>query len=73
VIKPGGTVPLPDALMASRGAYLFFSLVGFFIAILLFAFNLFNLISVGFFGRLPWSLIVISLYVFFDFKNIVKS
>ena len=59
VLKPGGILPLPDALMASRGAYLFFSIVGWLIAIFLFVINLFNLISVGFCGRLPWSLIVI--------------
>lgn len=60
VLKPNdGTVPLPSDLAASRSAYLFFSIVGFVLAIVLFLMNVLNIVSLGFLNRLPWGLIVI--------------
>lgn len=48
---------MPDQIAATRSAYLFFSLVGFFIAIILFVLHLINIVGLGFFNKLPWSLI----------------
>jgi hypothetical protein len=51
---------MPDDIAASRSAYLFFSIVGWFIAIILFLLHVFNVVSLGFFNRLPWSLITLA-------------
>ncbi|CAF0710167.1 unnamed protein product [Brachionus calyciflorus] len=61
VLKPhDGDISLPPEMMATRGAYLFFSIVGFFVAILLFLLNILNIVSLGFLNRLPWNLITLS-------------
>ena len=49
---------LPGEIDASRSAYLFFSIVGFIIALFLFLLNVLNIVSLGFFNRLPWGFIV---------------
>lgn len=52
VKKPGSD--LPGEIDASRSAYLFFSIVGFIIALFLFLFNVLNIVSLGFLNKLPW-------------------
>jgi uncharacterized integral membrane protein len=50
---------LPGEIDASRGAYLFFSIVGFILALIIFLVHVLNIVSLGFFNRLPWGFIVI--------------
>jgi len=54
VIKPGASTALPGDMDASRSAYLFFSIVGWILALVLFLINFFNIISLGGFNRIPW-------------------
>ena len=59
VLKPHeGEIAIPGDMWATRGAYLFFSIVGFILAIVLLLLNIFNVVSLGFLNRLPWNLIV---------------
>jgi hypothetical protein len=58
VVKPGGS-SLPDSLMASRGAYIFFAVVGWLIAMIFFFLNILNIIMLGFLHYIPWTIIVI--------------
>lgn len=51
---------LPGEIAATRSAYLFFSIVGWLLAIILFLVSAFNVISLGFFNTLPWALITMA-------------
>lgn len=55
VLKAGSNGAIPGDMDASRSAYLFFSIVGWLIAIFLFILNFLNIISLGGFNRVPWS------------------
>jgi uncharacterized membrane protein len=59
VLNPTGKADMPSDIAATRSAYLFFSIVGFFIAIILFVLHALNIVSLGFFNKLPWSLITL--------------
>ncbi|RNA35214.1 hypothetical protein BpHYR1_024927 [Brachionus plicatilis] len=61
VLKPNSesNTTLQGDLLASRSAYLFFSITGFIIAILFLLLNILNIISLGFLNRLPWNLLVV--------------
>lgn len=49
---------MPYEFSATRSAYLFFSIVGWIISIVLFFFIILNIANVSIFGRLPWILMV---------------
>jgi hypothetical protein len=69
VQKPGydGKGEIPGYIIATRGAVLFFSIVGFFIAIMLFVINLFNFVNLRGINKLPWNLIVLKKISITDF------
>lgn len=60
VLKATGSNEMPGDIKASRSAYLFFSIVGWLLAIFLFLLHALNVVSLGFFNKLPWSLITLA-------------
>ena len=49
---------MPSAFADTRGAYLFFSIVGFVLAIIIFILFLLNLVYAKFIDKIPWSITV---------------
>jgi hypothetical protein len=53
-----GRLLISPVLSPARDAYLFFGIVGFFISIFFFVVNLFNIVNLRQFEKLPWNLIM---------------
>jgi len=53
-----GQYVMPSAFADTRGAYLFFSIVGFVLAIVIFIMFFLNLVYAKFIDKIPWSITV---------------
>ena len=53
-----GGYNMPSAFADTRGAYLFFSIVGFVLALIIYLMFLLNLVYAKFIDKIPWSITV---------------
>ncbi len=53
-----GQYTMPPEFAATRSAYLFFSIVGFLLGIIIYVSFLMNIVNLNIFNKIPWSIVV---------------
>ena len=74
VLKPPASISdLPPDFAQTRGAYLFFSIVGDFVAIIIFILHILNIVNLNGIKRIPWTLIVMATDFFWIIPTFVLA